>query len=75
MRMNPLAALLRINWSAPRLRAFDLLLALGALGYGAYQGSALLIWVGVAAVSLSLLNPMGRVQRGLARFRKPSGGR
>ncbi len=75
MKMNPLATLLRINWSAPGLRAFDLILALGALGYGVYEGSALLVSVGAAAVVLSLLNPMGRVQRGLARFRKPAGGR
>jgi hypothetical protein len=75
MRMNPLSALLRINWSAPGLRAFDLLLALAALGYGLLDGSPLMIGIGVAAIALSLLNPMGRVQRGLAKFRKPAGGR
>lgn len=75
MKMNPISTLLRINWSAPGLRAFDLILALGALGYGLYEGSALLVSVGVAAVVLSVLNPMGRVQRGLAKFRKPAGGR
>lgn len=72
MRMTPLKALLRINWSSRRLRIFDLSLALGALGYGLYDGSALLIWVGVAAVALSLINPMGRVQRGLRGFVRPA---
>lgn len=73
MRMNPLSVLLQINWSGRGLRALDLLLALSALGYGLFMGDRLLIWVGVAAVLLSLLNPMGRLQRGLARFRKPAG--
>lgn len=72
MRLNPLAGLLRINWSGRGLRILDLSLALGALGYGFYQGSALLIWCGVAAVALSLINPMGRIQRGLRGFVRPA---
>jgi hypothetical protein len=72
MRMNPLKGLLRINWSSRGLRIFDLALALGALGYGVYIGSELLIWVGVAAVVLSLLNPMGRIQKGVRGFVRPS---
>jgi hypothetical protein len=75
MKMNPITALLRIDWSGPKLRALDLALALGALGYGLYDGSRLLIWFGALAVFFSLLNPMGRLQRGLARFRRPAGGR
>ena len=72
MRMNPLFVLLRINWSSRGLRIFDLSLALAALVYGVYDGSPLLIWAGVAAVGLSLLNPMGRIQRGLGRFIRPA---
>jgi hypothetical protein len=44
-----------------------------ALVYGLMSGTPLLIWIGVAAIALSLLNPMGRIQRGLARFVKPAG--
>jgi len=73
MKMNPLGALLRINWSSRGLRIFDLFLAFAALGYGLYEGSELLIWIGVAAVALSLINPMGRIQRGLSRFVRPAG--
>ena len=73
MRMNPLKGLLRINWSSRGLRIFDLALALGALGYGFYRGSELQIWVGVAAVARSLINPMGRIQRGLRGFIRPNG--
>ena len=73
MRMNPLKGLLRINWSARGLRIFDLVLALGALGYGIYKGSELLVWIGVAAVVLSLINPMGLIQKGLRGFVRPSG--
>lgn len=68
-----LGALLRLNWSSRPARIVDLSLAAAALGYGFYDGSRLLIWIGIAAVALSLLNPMGRIQRGLARFRKPAG--
>jgi hypothetical protein len=73
MRLNPLFFLLRMNWSSGRMRAFDLAIALLSLGYGLWSGSQLLIWVGVGAVILSLINPMGRIQRGLASFRKPAG--
>ena len=75
MRLNPLRGLLRINWSSRTLRIIDLSLALSALGYGLYQGSALLIWCGVAAVAFSLINPMGRIQRGLRGFVRPAGRR
>jgi hypothetical protein len=67
VRRNPLVALLRINWSSPAARTVDLSLAVSALGYGVYDGSPLLIWAGLAAIGLSLLNPMGRLQRGLGR--------
>lgn len=66
--MNPLKTLLKINWSSSRLRVLDFLLAFCALGYGLYHGSEFLIWVGVSAVILSLINPMGRIQRGLKGF-------
>lgn len=72
MKINPIKGLLRINWSSRGLRIFDLFLAVAALGYGLYEGSQLLIWIGVAAVALSLLNPMGRIQRGLNRFVRPA---
>jgi hypothetical protein len=73
MKMNPLRALLRINWSSRGMRIFDIVLAFAALGYGLYEGSELLIWVGAAAVALSLINPMGRIQRGLNRLVRPRG--
>lgn len=75
MKMNPLSTLLRINWSGARLRVLDLALSVAALVYGLMSGTPLLIWIGVAAIALSLLNPMGRIQRGLARFVKPAGRR
>lgn len=73
MKMNPLGALLQINWSGRGMRLLDLAFAIGLLVYGVVSGSQLLLWAGVASVALSLLNPMGRLQRGLARFRKPAG--
>jgi len=73
MRMNPLYFLLRMNWSSARMRTFDFALASLSLGYGLWVGSTLLVWIGVAAVMLSLFNPMGRIQRGLASFRKTNG--
>jgi len=73
MRLNPLSFLLRMNWSSGRMRAFDLAIALLSLGYGFWSGNQLLIWIGVAAVVLSVINPMGRIQKGLASFRKPAG--
>jgi hypothetical protein len=73
MKMNPIGIILRINWSGRGMRILDLVFATGLLIYGVVTGVQLLIWLGVASVALSLINPMGRLQRGLARFRKPAG--
>ncbi len=72
MKMNPIGPLLRINWSGRGMRLLDLSLAAGLLVYGFFTESQFLIWAGVASVALSLLNPMGRLQRGLSGFRKPA---
>jgi len=73
MKLNPIKGLLRINWSSRGLRAFDIALAVAALGYGLYKESEILIWIGVAAIVLSLINPMGLIQRGLGSFIRPAG--
>ncbi len=74
--MNPLKALLRTDWSSPRMRVLDLILAMGTLLYGYATQEPVLIWLGIGAVLLSLLNPMGRLQRWLRGFvRTPGGGR
>lgn len=73
MRLNPIRGLLRIDWSSLGMRSFDVLLALAALGYGLFDGSELLIRIGVMALVLSFFNPMGRIQRGLKRLIGPSG--
>lgn len=75
MRLNPLSMFLRMNWSSSRMRAFDLIVALLTLVYGVWSGNQIVLWIGVAAVIMSLINPMGRIQKGLASFRKPAGGR
>jgi hypothetical protein len=72
MKMNPIGPLLRINWSGRGMRLIDLVFAVGLLVYGLFIESQFLIWAGVASVVLSLLNPMGRLQRGLSGFRKPA---
>jgi len=72
MKMNPISALLRINWSGRGMRLLDLAFAGGILFYGVFTGSQFFIWFGVVSVVLSLINPMGRIQRGLASLRKPA---
>lgn len=73
--MKPFQALLRVDWSSPRMRAIDLSFALGTLLYALLTGHEILVWVGLAAVLLSVLNPMGRVQRWLRGFVRAPGAR
>jgi len=72
MSMNPITGLFRINWSSRKMRSLDLSLAIGALLYGLYDGSEILIWIGLAAIVFSILNPMGRLQKGVKGFVKPA---
>lgn len=73
--MKPFQALFRVDWSSRRLRILDLGLAAGTLLYGLLTGHDLLVWVGVVAVLLALLNPMGRLQRWLRGFVRAPGAR
>lgn len=72
MKMNPLTSLLRVNWSSGRMRLFDLGIAIATLLYGLVVWNTLVIWIGMAAIILSLINPMGRIQKGLSGFVKPA---
>lgn len=71
MKMNPIKLLLTIDWNARSLRIFDFLLAGLAIAIGLYLDSQIWFWGGVFGFVLSLINPMGRLQKGLFKFRKP----
>jgi hypothetical protein len=75
MKMNPFAALLAVDWSAPRLRLLDFALAAALVAAGLVLQSDLTLWIGLAGLAFAIVNPMGRVQRFLQGFRRPDPGK
>jgi hypothetical protein len=73
--MNPFLSLLRIDWSAPRLRLFDFGLAVATVAFGLVFDSAIALWAGVAGLALAIVNPMGRMQKFMAGFRRSAPGK
>lgn len=68
MRMNPLGGLMKVNWNARGLRAFDYGLALGAIALGFFLDQQWLLWAGIIGLVFAVINPMSRIQRGIQSF-------
>ena len=73
MKMNPIAALIAFNWSAPKTRALDLGLSLATALAGFYFDNQFVLWLGLVAVVFAIINPMGRLQVFLKSFKKAPG--
>ena len=74
MSMNPFKALFKIDWSGRKMRMLDISLAVVGIIVGLAIGSEFWTWVGVAALVMSILNPMGRLQKGVSGFKRPAPG-
>lgn len=72
MMKSAVSRLMRIDWSSPKARSFDFILAMVGLLAGIMMQDGLMIGLGMAAFLVAVLNPMGRLQRVLRRFVQPA---
>lgn len=73
MKTNPLAGLMKINWSSSLMKSLDYGLAIIAIIAGLVMASQWLFWAGVAGIVFAFINPMGRLQGGVRGFIKSKG--